>query len=139
MVIGTVLGAPLITPVMGIANNLTMGMADHALQSDRLGRSMHCHCGRRKLLLSEILLTAVDIETKTQTATRSTPTLVELIIAVAAAGAGSYALSRPDVSSPLPGVTARATSLEPDESMLTGECPDSFAELRSIEAVLAAG
>jgi len=112
VVIGAMLVAPLITPMMGMALGLTMGWQSMLTKATGLVAAGIAIAIGTGYLLSEVLITAIDIETNTQIASRSTPTLVDLVIAIAAGGAGSYALSRPDVSSSLPGV-AIAIALVP--------------------------
>ena len=112
VVIGAMLIAPLMTPLMGMALSLVMGWPR------RLGRSALIAFGGIGvaigigLLLGLTAPTVIDVGTNSQILSRATPTVLDLITAVAAGAAGAYGLSRPDVSDSLPGV-AIAISLVP--------------------------
>jgi len=112
VVIGAMLIAPLMTPLMGMAVSLAMGWPR------RLGRSALIALGGIAgtigvgALLGLVAPTVIDVATNSQIVSRSSPTVLDLIIAVAAGAAGAYGLSRPDVSDSLPGV-AIAISLVP--------------------------
>ena len=112
VVIGAMLIAPLINPMMGMALSLASGWPG------RLSRSAAAVVGGMSIsvgtgwLLATIFNAAIDLDTNTQVTSRANPTLADLLIAVAAGAAGAYALSRPDVSSSLPGV-AIAIALVP--------------------------
>ncbi len=112
VVIGAMLIAPLMTPLMAMALSLVMGWPN------RLGRSALVALGGALLaigigfVIGLAEFTIVDTLTNGQIVSRSNPTLVDLVIAVAAGAAGAYGLSRPDVSNSLPGV-AIAIALVP--------------------------
>lgn len=112
VVIGAMLIAPLMTPLMGMAVSLAMGWPR------RLGRSALVAFGgiACTVIISALLgLLAprfIDVATNSQIVSRSTPTVLDLVIAIAAGAAGAYGLSRPDVSDSLPGV-AIAIALVP--------------------------
>ncbi|MGH1487990.1 MAG: DUF389 domain-containing protein [Acidimicrobiales bacterium] len=112
VVIGAMLIAPLMTPLMGMAVSLVMGWPR------RLGQSALIAFGGIVLaigigaFLGLIAPTLIDPTTNTQILSRATPTMLDLLTAVAAGAAGAYGLSRPDVSDALPGV-AIAISLVP--------------------------
>lgn len=112
VVIGAMLIAPLMTPLMGMAISLVMGWPR------RLGRSAAMAAlGIAIAILIGLLLgltvpAVIDTTTNSQILARTSPTTLDMIVAVAAGAAGAYALSRPDVSDSLPGV-AIAISLVP--------------------------
>jgi uncharacterized hydrophobic protein (TIGR00271 family) len=112
VVVGAMLIAPLMTPLMAMALSLAMGWPR------RLGRSSLIAFGGIVLAITIGFVigladfTLVDTTVNTQIVSRSNPTIVDLITAIAAGAAGSYALSRPDVSNSLPGV-AIAIALVP--------------------------
>lgn len=112
VVIGAMLIAPLMTPLMGMAISLVMGWPR------RLGRAtMMAAAGIALAVLIGVLLgqtvpAIIDTTTNTQILSRTSPTTLDMIVAIAAGAAGAYALSRPDVSDSLPGV-AIAISLVP--------------------------
>ncbi len=112
VVIGAMLIAPLITPMMGMALSLTMGWEKKLIRSTGLvatGISIAVGTGA---FVSLVLTAAINVETNSQIASRTSPTLVDLVVAIAAGAAGAYAIARPDVSSSLPGV-AIAIALVP--------------------------
>ncbi|WP_323792485.1 DUF389 domain-containing protein, partial [Nocardioides sp.] len=117
VVIGAMLVAPLINPMMGMALSLASGWPH------RLSRSAAAVLGGTAIsvgtgwLLATLFDAAIDLDTNTQVTSRANPTLSDLVIAVAAGAAGAYALSRPDVSASLPGV-AIAISLVPPLSVV---------------------
>ncbi len=112
VVIGAMLVAPLMTPLMGMAISLVMGWPN------RLTRSAAVATGGILLaigigaLLGLVVPAVIDTTTNAQIVARTSPTVLDLIIAIAAGAAGAYGLSRPDVSDSLPGV-AIAISLVP--------------------------
>lgn len=109
LVIGAMLIAPLMTPVLGIAAAIAMALGPALMRS----------------IITVVLATVGAIgmgwiagallpgnELTDQMLARTQPDLRDLIVAVAAGIAGSYATARPDVSSSLPGV-AIAVALVP--------------------------
>jgi uncharacterized hydrophobic protein (TIGR00271 family) len=117
VVIGAMLIAPLINPMMGMGLALTMGWPN------RLGRSaaivllgVTIAVGAGWLLAGGVDL-VINVGTNSQIVSRSSPTVGDLIIAVAAGAAGAYALSRRELSSSLPGV-AVAIALVPPLSVI---------------------
>ncbi len=109
LVIGAMLIAPLMTPVLGIAASIAMALGDAAIRTTAtvsaatvgaIGVS-YLFAGwlPSELLTNEVLA-------------RTAPDARDLVVALAAGVAGSYATARPDVSSSLPGV-AIAVALVP--------------------------
>ncbi len=112
VVIGAMLIAPLMTPLMGMALSLVMGWPRRLARSALVafgGIAVAIGIG---LVLGLTVPTVIDVSTNSQILSRATPTVLDLITAVAAGAAGAYGLSRPDVSDSLPGV-AIAISLVP--------------------------
>lgn len=112
VVIGAMLIAPLMTPLMGMALSLVMGWPRRLVRSTSIavgGIAVAIGVG---LLIGVIVPALIDTSTNTQILGRASPTTLDLIIALAAGAAGAYGLSRPDVSDSLPGV-AIAISLVP--------------------------
>ncbi len=117
VVIGAMLIAPLMTPLMAMAISLVMGWPNRlglALSVALAGIVLAIGIG---VLLGLIVPAVISTDTNTQIIARSTPTLLDLITALAAGAAGAYGLSRPDVSDSLPGV-AIAISLVPPLSVV---------------------
>jgi len=112
VVVGAMLIAPLMTPLMAMALSLAMGWPN------RLGRSSLVALGGIVVAITIGFvigladLTIVDTLTNSQITSRSNPTTTDLVTAIAAGAAGAYGLSRPDVSNSLPGV-AIAIALVP--------------------------
>lgn len=109
IVIGAMLLAPLITPVMGSAAALAMALPRH------LSRSLLVVIAATAVsVLLAFTLAAVlqDPALSTEVLARTSPDLRDLIVALAAGAAGAYATVRPDVSAALPGV-AIAVALVP--------------------------
>lgn len=110
VVIGAMLVAPLMTPLMGMAISLVMGWPNRLLRATAIAVSGIVFAISIGVLLG--LFMGADTATNTQIIARISPTTFDLITAIAAGGAGAYGLSRPDVSDSLPGV-AIAISLVP--------------------------
>lgn len=110
LLIGAMLVAPLMTPLMGMAISLVMGWPNRLATSAGIafgGITVAIGVGA----LSGFLF-GLDVATNSQVQARINPTLLDLGVALAAGVAGAYGLSRPDVSDSLPGV-AIAISLVP--------------------------
>jgi uncharacterized hydrophobic protein (TIGR00271 family) len=117
VVIGAMLIAPLMTPLMGMAISLVMGWPNRLARSSLVavgGVGFSIAIG---VVLGLIVPTVIDTATNGQITARSSPTTLDLITAIAAGAAGAYGLSRPDVSDSLPGV-AIAISLVPPLSVV---------------------
>ena len=112
VVIGAMLVAPLMTPLMGMAISLVMGWPNRLTRASTLALGGIVFAIAIGLMLGLTVPATIDTATNAQILGRSSPTVLDLITAVAAGGAGAYGLSRPDVSDSLPGV-AIAISLVP--------------------------
>ncbi len=117
VVIGAMLIAPLMTPIMALAAALIMGWPKRALRSGLtvLGGVIG------SILLAFLIATWVpqvpDTVLNSQVTSRVNPTMIDLLIALAAGAAGAFAISRPDVADSLPGV-AVAVALVPPLSVI---------------------
>ncbi|MEM8924864.1 MAG: DUF389 domain-containing protein [Actinomycetota bacterium] len=112
VVIGAMLVAPLMTPLMGMAISLVMGWPNRLARASSMAFGGIVFAITIGLLLGLTVPSAIDTAANTQILARTSPTMLDLITAIAAGGAGAYGLSRPDVSDSLPGV-AIAISLVP--------------------------
>ncbi len=112
VVIGAMLVAPLMTPLMGMAISLVMGWPNRLARSSLLALGGILFAIGIGVLLGLVAPAVIDTATNTQILARRSPTVLDLITATAAGAAGAYGLSRPDVSDSLPGV-AIAISLVP--------------------------
>lgn len=117
VVIGAMLVAPLMTPLMGMAISLVMGWPNRLTRSALVAFGGILLAIGIGVLLGSVAPGLIDTATNSQIIARTTPTDVDLIIAIAAGAAGAYGLSRPDVSDALPGV-AIAISLVPPLSVV---------------------
>ncbi len=112
VVIGAMLIAPLMSPLMGIAISLVMGWPRRLARSVLVAAGGIVFAITIGIFLGLTVPAAVDTATNAQIVARSSPTMLDMITALAAGAAGAYGLSRPDVSDSLPGV-AIAISLVP--------------------------
>ena len=113
VVVGAMLIAPLMTPLMGMALSLVMGWPNRLARSSLVvlaGIAIAIGIG---FVVGLAEFTLVDTLVNSQIVSRSNPTIVDLAIAVAAGGAGAYAWSRPDVSNSLPGVAISIALVPP--------------------------
>lgn len=112
VVIGAMLVAPLMTPLMGMAISLVMGWPNRLARSALVAVGGIAFAIGVGVLLGLISPAVIDTASNTQILARTSPTVLDLLTAIAAGAAGAYGLSRPDVSDSLPGV-AIAISLVP--------------------------
>jgi uncharacterized hydrophobic protein (TIGR00271 family) len=111
-VIGAMIVAPLMTPIMATALAVVAGDLRH------LGRSLLtvavgvAATVGLSWLIGALSPVVVDATTNGQVSGRISPTLADLMVALASGAAGAFALSRRNVSDTLPGV-AIAISLVP--------------------------
>ena len=112
VVIGAMLIAPLMTPIMATAASLLMGWPSRAVRSIALVAAGVILAVGASWILSKYAPELVAVSANSQILSRVSPTLLDLLVAVAAGGAGAYAVSRTDVSDSLPGV-AIAVALVP--------------------------
>ena len=112
VVIGAMLIAPLMSPIMALSAAILMGWPRRALASARrVGVGIAVGVGG-SLLMSLISPEFVSITANSQVLGRVEPTILDLLIALAAGAAGGYAMTHPQVTNSLPGV-AIAVALVP--------------------------
>lgn len=104
VVIGAMLIAPLMTPLMGMALSLVMGWPNRLRRSSLIALTGIVLAIGVGFIVGLANLASIDTLTNSQIVSRSSPTIIDLVIAVAAGAAGAYGWSRPDVSNSLPGV-----------------------------------
>lgn len=112
VVIGAMLLAPLMTPVLGTAAALAMGLPKKALVSATRVVLATVGCIGLAYLASKIALTGSE-SLSSEIESRTRPDLRDLIVALAAGTAGSYASVRSDTSSSLPGVAVAVALVPP--------------------------
>lgn len=111
-VIGAMIVAPLMLPIMGVAFGVGLGdrkIILSSLTTSILGVITAIAVG---FLLTWAIRSLVFVEANTQIMVRTTPRLIDLLAALATGLAGAFAIGRKDVSDTLPGV-AIAISLVP--------------------------
>jgi uncharacterized hydrophobic protein (TIGR00271 family) len=111
-VIGAMIVAPLMLPIMGLAFGISIG--DHRAIISSIIIAL---CGIAAAILVGLVLSlpvtrVFDPEANSQIISRTSPKLLDLLAALATGLAGAFATSRKDVSDTLPGV-AIAISLVP--------------------------
>jgi uncharacterized hydrophobic protein (TIGR00271 family) len=111
-VIGAMIVAPLMLPIMGLAYSVSIGDGRAILGSIAVGISGSVLAVGVGYVLALIMPAGFDPEQVDQIMIRTAPRLIDLLAALATGLAGSFAISRSDVSDTLPGV-AIAISLVP--------------------------
>jgi uncharacterized hydrophobic protein (TIGR00271 family) len=111
VVIGAMLIAPLMIPIMAASASLLMGWPARATRSLFLVAGGVAIAVAGSWMLSRYF-PVLEITSNSQILSRVSPTTVDLMIAFAAGAAGAFAVSRPDVADSLPGV-AIAVALVP--------------------------
>lgn len=112
-VIGAMIIAPLMRPIMATAAGLVMGDMNRAGTSFlTVVVSVAGVVGLSWFLTSVTVVTVISFETNTQLLGRISPRLTDLYVALACGLAGAFAISRKDVADSLPGV-AIAIALVP--------------------------
>lgn len=112
-VIGAMIVAPLMRPIMATAAGLVMGDMKRAGSSFLIVvASVAGVIGTAWLLTELSVLTVISIESSSQFSSRISPSLIDLYAALASGAAGAFAISRDDVADSIPGV-AIAISLVP--------------------------
>ena len=113
-VIGAMIIAPLMRPIMATAAALVTGRMDRAIYS-----SLIVAAGVAGVIGVSWLLTAlnfsviVSFETNSQITGRISPRLIDLYAALASGAAGAFAMSRDDVADSLPGVAISISLVPP--------------------------
>ena len=112
-VIGAMIIAPLMRPIMAATAGLVMGNIKRASFSFLIVAFGVVGVIGLSFLLTEVTITRViSFEINSQLSGRISPRLIDLYIALAAGAAGAFALSRDDIADSLPGV-AMAIALVP--------------------------
>ncbi len=113
VVIGAMLVAPLMTPLMGTSLAMVMGWPRRAVMSGGVALGGILFAVGLSVLFGWMYGPDISTVANSQVASRIGPTVVDLAIAIAAGGAGAFALSRPDVSDSLPGVAVAIALVPP--------------------------
>jgi uncharacterized hydrophobic protein (TIGR00271 family) len=117
VVIGAMLIAPLMQPILGLSGALVNGWPRRAASSLWLVAAGSVAAIALSALLSRWVPGAFDLAANPQIAGRTAPTLLDLLIALAAGSAGAFATVHARVAASLPGV-AIAVALVPPLSVV---------------------
>jgi uncharacterized hydrophobic protein (TIGR00271 family) len=112
VVIGAMLIAPLMAPIMALSASILMGWPRRAALSGRRVAVGVLIGVAGSFLMALISPEFVAITSNSEVLSRTSPTILDLLIALAAGGAGGYAMTHPNVGNSLPGV-AIAVALAP--------------------------
>jgi uncharacterized hydrophobic protein (TIGR00271 family) len=112
-VIGAMLIAPLMTPILATTAALVMGDGKRAGQSFQLVVSGVIGAILVSMVLSLLTVKVISFSSNTQIVSRVQPSMVDLIVALAAGAAGAFAMSRDDVADSLPGVAISIALVPP--------------------------
>lgn len=110
VVIGAMLIAPLMTPIMTFSAAVGLGLGRRAVQAAFLVVAGSLWSLVFSIVLSRLLPT---VTVGSELLARTAPDVRDLIVAVAAGAAGAYATAREDVSSALPGVAVAVALVPP--------------------------
>jgi uncharacterized hydrophobic protein (TIGR00271 family) len=111
-VIGAMIVAPLMLPIMGLAFGISLGDRKAIITSLLVGLGGAATAVLVGYLLTFVMPAAFNPENVPQIMARTSPRLLDLLAALATGLAGAFAIGRRDVSDTLPGV-AIAISLVP--------------------------
>ncbi|MDD3717794.1 MAG: TIGR00341 family protein [Actinomycetota bacterium] len=133
-VIGAMIVAPLMTPIMAISLSVVSGDLHNIVRSFLVVAAGTAAVVGFAYVLAEILVGSVYTAGNSQITARTSPRLIDLIIALASGAAGAFATGREDVSDALPGV-AIAVSLVPPLSVV-GICLSAGAFREALGALV---
>ncbi len=113
VVVGGMIIAPLMTPILAVSLSVVVGNGRNALRS--LGLTIGSVFGVIAIaaIVARIAPGSTHIIGNVQIATRTTPRLIDLVIALAAGAAGAIAIVREDVADVLPGVAVSISLVPP--------------------------
>jgi uncharacterized hydrophobic protein (TIGR00271 family) len=132
-VIGAMLIAPLMIPILGTTAGLVMGNARRARESITLVIAGVIGVIIVSAALGSLGMHVVDFDTNTQITSRVAPRMLELLIALAAGTAGAYAMSRKEIADSIPGVAISIALVPPlcvvGISLAAGQWQDALGAL----------
>ena len=112
-VIGAMIIAPLMTPILATTAAIVMGNASRAWRSFLLVVVGATGVIALAWLLGTVGVHVVDFHGNSQITSRVSPRLLDLVVALAAGTAGAFATSRDDVADSLPGVAISIALVPP--------------------------
>lgn len=113
VVIGAMLIAPLMTPILATAAALLNGWGRRTGHAALLVAGGIAFAIVFSWLLALMIPNLVSVVQNSQVTSRTSPNLIDLAIAMAAGAAGAFAVSRADVSDTLPGVAVAIALVPP--------------------------
>jgi len=113
VVIGAMLIAPLMAPILGVSAGLINGRLRSAMWSGLIAAGGVLGVVALSWLLSTVVPNLQTVIANSQVTSRTAPNLLDLIIAIAAGTAGAYGVSRVEVSDTLPGVAVSIALVPP--------------------------
>ena len=146
-VIGAMIVAPLMTPIIATTAALVMGRLVRALSSTLIVIGGIVLVVFVSWLISTVSVSIISFETNSQIAGRISPALPDRVIALAAGAAGAFAMSRADVADSLPGVAIAIALVPPlcivgislSESQWEAAFGSSLLFLTNLLSILLAG
>jgi len=115
-VIGAMIIAPLMTPIMATAAALVMGQMGRAIRASIIVASGVAGVIFVGWLIGTVQFsvgTFFDFESNSQITARIAPRLIDLLAALASGAAGAFAMSRDDIADSLPGVAISISLVPP--------------------------
>lgn len=112
-VIGAMIIAPLMTPILATTAGLVMGDGARAWRSFLLVVGGVLGVIALAALLGAVAIHVVDFSTNSQITGRVAPRLIDLVVALAAGTAAAFATARDDVADSLPGVAISISLVPP--------------------------
>jgi uncharacterized hydrophobic protein (TIGR00271 family) len=116
-VIGAMIIAPLMTPILATTAALVMGSTKLAADSIKIVIGGIILTIVVSIIIGWVTFDVINVDLNSQITSRTAPNLDDLIVALAAGAAGAFAYSRADVADSLPGV-AIAIALVPPLSVV---------------------
>ena len=112
-VIGAMIVAPLMTPIMATAAALIMGNMTRALQRLSLVTAGVVAVILLSWLIGVLYAGVINFSGNSQIVARVSPRLLDLVAALASGAAGAFCLSRDDIADSLPGVAISISLVPP--------------------------
>ncbi len=112
-VIGAMIVAPLMTPIMATAAALIMGNMTRAIQRLLLVTAGVVSVIFLSWLIGELYSGVINFSENSQIIARVSPRLLDLVAALASGAAGAFCLSRDDIADSLPGVAISISLVPP--------------------------
>lgn len=113
VVVGAMIIAPLMTPMLAAALSIITGDGHNTIRSLLVTVAGAVMVVGVAALVTWLAPAGVQLAGNSQIAARTAPRLIDLIIALAAGTAGAFAIARKDVSAVLPGVAVSISIVPP--------------------------